>query len=174
MHLGACEVHLGNFEFGEQLLLNGLQTSELPRERAFALVYLGLAAAERGKLPLSRAQLQDSLALSRANDDHAGIARALLYLLQGHSDYAQAASICSESLAHARKSGRPDLIAHVLIYLGFFKGCLGDYAAATGCLEEGLELCQQLGLRNEKAWALDSIGVVAWCQSDLVAAEHYI
>ena len=62
----------------------------------------------------------------------------------------------------------------MLIYLGFFKGCLGDYAAATRCLEEGLELCQQLGLRNEKAWALDSIGVVAWCQSDLVAAEHYI
>jgi predicted ATPase/DNA-binding CsgD family transcriptional regulator/DNA-binding XRE family transcriptional regulator len=174
VRLGACEVHLSNFEFGEQLLQDGLQASELPRERAFALVYLGLAHADRGDLPLSRARLQDSLALSRANDDNAGIARALLYLLQGQSDYAQADRLCSESLVYARRSERPDLIAHVLIYLGFFKGCLGEYAAASACWQEGLELCEQLGLRNEKAWALDCLGVAAWCQGDMAGAERYI
>ena len=174
MRLGACEVHLSNFAFGEQLLQDGLQVSELPCERAFALVYLGLADAERGELPRSRARLQDSLTISRANDDSAGMARALLYLLQGESNYVQADRICSESLVHARKSERPDLIAHLLIYLGFFKCCLGDYASAGACLQEGLELCEQLGLRSEKASALESKGFAAWCQGDIVAAERYI
>ena len=111
VRLGACEVHLSNFEFGEQLLLNGLQTQRAAaRTRALRWCTWGWPHAERGELPLSRTRLQDSLALSRANDDHAGIARALLYLLQGQSDYAQADSICSESLAHARKvrAARPD------------------------------------------------------------------
>ena len=172
--LGVCEVMVGNYLRGEQLLQDSLQLITQDGERAFTLVYLGLAAAETGELSLSRTRLHESLAISQANNDAADLARALLYLQQGASDYAEAHRICSESLAFARKAGRPDLIAHELIFLGFFKCCLGDYAAANVCWQEGMELCDTLELRNEKAWALDCIGLAAWCQGDMAAAERYI
>ena len=40
--------------------------------------------------------------------------------------------------------------------------------------QEGIALCEQLGLRGENAWPLDCLGFAAWCQGDMAAAERYI
>jgi predicted ATPase/DNA-binding NarL/FixJ family response regulator/transcriptional regulator with XRE-family HTH domain len=174
VRLGACEVALGNYERGTQLLQNGLPLLAQDWERALALAYLGMAATEQGDLALSRTQLHDSLAISQAVNDPAGTARALHHLQRGESDYIEVHRICLEILAFARTAGRLDLIATELIYLGFIKSLLGDYAAAKACWLEGMELCDTLELRNVKAWALDYMGFAAWCQGETAAAVCYI
>ena len=90
MRLGACEVMVGNYQRGEQLLQDGLQLITQDWERAFTLAYLGLAATERGELALSRTRLYDSLAISRQCNDAAGMATCLAPIQLGESDYAEA------------------------------------------------------------------------------------
>jgi DNA-binding CsgD family transcriptional regulator len=87
---------------------------------------------------------------------------------------AEAQRLAAESLALARKAQRPDLIATRLNQLGWHSWCLGDYAHADACWQEGIILCDQLGLRGENAWPLDCLGFAAWCRGDMVSAEHNI
>ena len=112
VRLGACEVMLGNYGRGEQLLQDGLPHLAQDWERAFTLLFLGQASGERNDLPLAHTRLHDSLALSRQHNDVAGTASALQRLIFGRSeDYAETCRLGSESLALWRKVGRPDRIA---------------------------------------------------------------
>jgi tetratricopeptide (TPR) repeat protein len=102
------------------------------------------------------------------------MACALHWLPSGGSDYNCAIHLCSESLALWRKVGRPDRIADLLILLGWYQYCFGDYAQAKANWQEGLELCQQLESRNAQAWALDCIGFAAWGEGEMAVAEQSI
>jgi DNA-binding NarL/FixJ family response regulator len=173
VRLGACEVMVGNYSHGEQLLQDGLQSVTQDRERAFALARLGFAAAERGDFACAYARLDESLTISRQCEDIVGMARALYYSQIG-KPAAEVYALCTECLALTRQSGRPDLIASQLNLMGWHTWCLGDYARANACWQEGLALCEQLDFREEKASALDYLGFAAWGQGDLVTAERQI
>ena len=170
---GACEVLLANYGRGEQLLLDGLLHIEEATERAFALLYLGQAAAERGDLALAHARTTESLEISRKYRDFAAMSQAT-HMLQVGKSMTEAHRLGKESLALAREAGRPDLIAIRLTNLGWHTWGLGDYALARTYWQEGIVLCDQLGLRGENAWPLDCLGFAAWCQGDMAAAERYI
>jgi len=172
LRVGACEVMLGNYQRGEQALQAALPLIALDRERIFALEYLGFAAAYQGELTLARTRLGESLTISRRCNDWAGMASALHRLIVGNSDYPEMCRLCVESLALWRKVGRPDRIASVIVDLGWFTWCVGDYAAANTYLHEGLALCAELDLPNEKAWALNSLGYVAWSRGEMAVAER--
>ena len=171
--LGAGEVLLGNYARGENYLLDCLPYLQADKERAFALAYLGQAAAESGELVLARTRLDESLAISRQCNDFAGMAHALQVLEVGRP-FVEAQRLAAESLACARKAGRPDLIASRLNQFGWHTWCLGDYATADACWREGITLCEQLGLRGENAWPLDCLGLAAWFQGDMETAERDI
>jgi DNA-binding CsgD family transcriptional regulator/tetratricopeptide (TPR) repeat protein len=173
VRLGACEVLLGNYRRGEQLLLDGLPHIAEDWERAFTLMYLGQAASEVGELALARTRLDDSAAISRQCNHFALMAQAMQVLEIGRP-VAEAQRLAAESLALARKAQRPDLIATRLNQLGWHSWCLGDYAHADACWQEGIILCDQLGLRGENAWPLDCLGFAAWCRGNMVSAEHNI
>lgn len=171
--LGVCEVMASHYTRGVQLLRKGLSITTNDSERALALVYQGLAAGEQGDFSLSRSLLYESLELSRRYDEFVVMVRALHFLELGAIS-AEAHSFSVESLALARRSGRPDLIAGELNQMGWHKWCLGDYAGADACWQEGLALCRQLDFRVEEAWALDCLGFAAWGRGDLIAAESLI
>jgi DNA-binding NarL/FixJ family response regulator len=173
VRLGACEVLLGNYRRGEQLLLDGLPHIAEDWERAFGLVYLGQAASERGELALARTRLEESTAISRQCNHFALMAQAM-HVLEVGRPHAEAQRLAAESLALARKAERPDLVAIRLNQLGWHTWCLGDHALADACWQEGIVLCDQLGLRGENAWPLDCLGFAAWCRGDMASAEHYI
>ena len=81
--IGAGEVLLGNYARGQNYLLGCLPHLQAAKERAFALLYLGQAAAESGELALARTQLEESLAISRQCNDFAGMSQALHMLQVG-------------------------------------------------------------------------------------------
>jgi tetratricopeptide (TPR) repeat protein len=133
-----------------------------------------VAAGEQGEIALAHALSADSLALSERCDDAAGMANALRGLNFGDSDYSVVHRRGVESLALARRAGRPDMIARTLNMLGWYTWCVGGYVEANACWQEGLALCRQLELQAEEAWALDCLGVAAWGSGDLAAAESYL
>ena len=122
---------------------------------------------------LARKRLEESLAISRQCNDFAGMAHALQVLEVGRP-LVEAQRLAAESLACARKAGRPDLIASRLNQFGWHTWCLGDYATADACWREGITLCEQLGLRGKSAWPLDCLGLAAWFQGDMETAERDI
>ncbi|MEZ4867846.1 MAG: AAA family ATPase [Caldilineaceae bacterium] len=162
VRLGVCEVMLTDIAQGEQHLHDVLLLAAADRERALALLYLGLATSDRGDLTLAHRHLQESLAISQRCGDVAGMADALHRFAEGSSDYPVACSQCAESLALWRQLGRPDRIARVINYLAWNIWCAGDYPLARAYWREGLALCEQLDLPLEKAWLLDCIGNDAW------------
>ncbi|MFN8467235.1 MAG: LuxR C-terminal-related transcriptional regulator [Caldilineaceae bacterium] len=171
--VGAGEVLLSNYARGEKYLLDCLPHIQADKERAFVLAYLGQAAAESGELVLARTRLDESVAISRQCNDYAGMAHTLQVLEVG-KPFVEAQRLAAESLACARKAGRPDLIATRLNQFGWHTWCLGDYATADACWREGVTLCAQLGLRGENAWPLDCLGLAAWFQGDMETAEREI
>jgi predicted ATPase len=172
LRVGACEVMLGNHQRGEQTLQDALPFITLAQERIFALEYLGFAAAHQGELLLAHTHLGESLAISQRCNDWAGMAGALHRLILGNSDYPAVCRLCVESLALWRKVGRPDRIADVTVDLGWYTWCVGDYAAASVYVQEGLALCEALHLMTAKAWALNTLGYLAWSRGELAAAER--
>lgn len=172
LHVGACEVTLGNQQRGEQALQEALPLITQDAERIFALEYLAMTTASQGELTLAHTRLNASLAISQRCDDWAGMASVLHRFILGNSDYPEVCRLCVESLALWRKVGRLDRIASVTIDLGWHTWCVGDYAAASAYLREGLALCEELDLPNEKAWAVNSLGYIAWSVGELAAAER--
>lgn len=123
-------------------------------------------------MTLAHTRLGESLALSQRCNDWAGMASALHRLIVGSSDYPEVCRLCVESLALWGKVGRADRIASVIVDLGWYTWCEGDYAAASDYLHEGLALCEELNLPSEKAWALNSLGYLAWSRGEMATAEH--
>jgi tetratricopeptide (TPR) repeat protein len=174
VRLGACEVAMYDYARGEPHLEAGLRRAASDGERALALRHQGFAAGEQGKIALAHSLFAESLALGERCDDAAGMAVALRGLNFGDADYAVVHRRGVQSLALARRAGRPDLIARMLNMLGWYTWCVGGYAEADACWQEGLAMCRQLGLQVEEAWALDCLGVAAWGSGDLAAAEGYL
>lgn len=172
VRLGICEVMLGDFTQSEQHLQAGLLATPVDQERALALVYLAWAADERGELAEATLRKQASLAISQRCHDLVGMARALRQLSAAQSDHPAAWHFAAESLRLWRQVGRPDQIANLLGFSAWHLFCLGDYATATAYWREDLALCEQFDLPNEKAWALESLGFLAWFQGEMATAEQ--
>jgi tetratricopeptide (TPR) repeat protein len=58
--------------------------------------------------------------------------------------------------------------------VAWYTCCLGDYAKASAYLQESIAICTALGMQSALAWALDTLGFVAWCQGDLATAQSYL
>lgn len=172
--LGACEVMLSNLAEAQHHLQNGLRTVLVDQDRALALAYLGVAADERGEMTLSDTLYQESLAISQRCNDLAGMADALRHLSSANSNLSEARRLATESLLLWRQVGRPDRIANLTNFLAWHVCCLGDFQTANRYWSEGLTLCEQLDLPNEKAWVLLCQAMVAWCQGKLTVAEQTI
>ncbi|MCE7979599.1 MAG: hypothetical protein DYG89_00285 [Caldilinea sp. CFX5] len=173
VRLGVCTVMLTDIAHGEEHLQDVLLFAA-DKERALALLYLGLAATDRGDLTLGHTYLQESLVISQRCNDFAGMADALHRFAEGSSNYSEACRQCAESLALWRQVGRPDRIARLINYLAWNTWCAGDYPVARAYWREGLALCEQLALPFEKAWLLDCIGNDAWVEGDLPFAGQCV
>ncbi|MFN8490783.1 MAG: tetratricopeptide repeat protein [Caldilineaceae bacterium] len=174
VRLGACEVRLTYIAQGEQHLQDALLLATADRERALALLYLGLTMTNRGDLTLAHTHLQESFAISQRCGNLAGMADTLYILTNGTSDYPEACRLCTESLSLWRQVGRPDRIISVMNFLAWNIWCVGDYSTADAYWRDGLVLCEQLDMPHEKAWVLECLGQAAWGEDDLTFAEQYL
>lgn len=172
VRLGICEVMLGDFSQSEQHLQAGLLATAVEQEHALALVYLAWAADERGEVAEATVRKQASLAISQRGNDLVGMATVLRQLSAAQSDHPAAWRFAAESLRLWRQVGRPDRIANLLGFSAWHLFCLGEYATATAYWREDLALCEQFDLPNEKAWALDCLGFLAWFQGEMATAEQ--
>lgn len=145
-----------------------------PAAAAKALYGAATLASTQADTARAIALWQESLALFRAQGDHAGTASALnalglMALQQGDVD--RAAALCAESLAVSREMADPYAIARGLLSLGQTAYVRGDYQRAREFFEECLALNQDAGDKSHSAVALLNLGHVAREQGDLAQAD---
>jgi predicted ATPase len=116
--------------------------------RAWALLFLGVhCAGSQSEITEGMALIEQALALSRDQDDEAGIIRALnrlgeLARLDG--DYDRAGKLYEECLFRCRQSGDRLLEAYQLANLGLVAHQRGNYEQAEMMIKQGLILINSL------------------------------
>jgi tetratricopeptide (TPR) repeat protein len=123
-----------------------------------ALATLARLAHRQGDYGLARQMYAASLAVARAVEDEAGIARALEGLgsvaVYEHQDTATARPLYEQSLALYRQIGNKWGIAYVLLDLAEILEMQGDIEGKTRLVEESLELFRELGDKGNIAMCL--------------------
>ena len=140
-----------------------------PAARAKALAGVAPLAMEQGDYPRAIASASESLAVSRAIGDRAGMARALRALAivahdRGH--YEEALPLYEESLACYEAVGDDAGIANILGNLGRAACFMGDYDRATALLTRSLDLARARHDTYQIAGALSFLGEIARRQGD--------
>jgi predicted ATPase len=141
--------------------------------RAAALLALGALTWRQGDLEASRGPIEESLATYRALGDLAGAAAALrLYGVHAHNSghYDVARGRFEEALELMRRLGDREGVANTLLGLGNVAFDRGE-AVATVHYEESRAISEADGDTLGVAYALDNLGALAWCRSDLAAAD---
>ena len=131
--------------------------------RAMALIYVGYAEQESGRLAQARAHLEESLAVFRSQNDTFGMALVTIGLAQAvydQGDYPTARRLFEEALELARRRGDLDTIATALINLGWMKILRGEAGSATDCAE-ALAIFRRLGNRLGLAFCLEGLAATA-------------
>jgi non-specific serine/threonine protein kinase len=148
--------------------------TRLQRDALFGAARLAQWQAD---LACSAALVEESLALSRALDDHEAIAEELawlgmVYLRQG--DEAKARAALDESLAVGRTLGETSGHATACIGMGVLLGDRGDLAGARPLLESGVGLFRALGDLRSQAISLVLLGAVALEQQQPAQARAWL
>ena len=133
------------------------------RGRAMALIYLGYAEQELGRLAQARAYMEEGLALFRALNDAYGmtlVINGLATLLYDQGDSAAAQRLFEEALELARRRGDQDSMATALTNLGWMMVLRGEPAGATYCAES-LVIFRRLGNRFGLAFCLEGLAAAA-------------
>ncbi len=120
-------------------------------ERAKALSGMALLAYPQGEAAMSRALLEESLAMSKELGDKQGTAytlNVLAIVVQQQEEYERGRALLEESLAIRRELGDRWGIAQSLNNLGDLVREQGDYEAARALYEECLETFRAFGSKD--------------------------
>ena len=144
------------------------------RDRARALFAAGVLAGEAGDEEAAKTFHQESLEISREQDDRKGVAVALNALAVGarnQGDLARSRSLFEESLALWRELGDDFAIVRSLSNLANVARLQGRFEDARSLFEECLAISRRLGDRAGIAWSLNQQGDIAREQGDAAAAR---
>ncbi len=146
--------------------------------RIKALTGNGLLAFSQGDTTRATTLLEESLALSRNQNDNWGIAWSLHGLgrvASFHDAFERAVALLEESLTLFRELGDTSGYAYSLYYLGIVARYQGDYARAAALLEESLSMSRATRDTWLIAWILIHMGQLACTLGDYpraVAAQQ--
>jgi predicted ATPase len=145
---------------------------------AWATLWLGSFAYDRGDYSRSRTLLEEGLACYRALSDPWGVAEALIHLgraLVPHGEHAHARTLLAESLALARRSGDRRQQGFALEVLGEVALAEGQLGAAEAAWMESRGIYQALGKTDGGAATVETfLGHLALQQHEYAAARtHY-
>jgi predicted ATPase/DNA-binding CsgD family transcriptional regulator len=141
---------------------------------AYALTFLGLAAAQQGDSETARSVGAESVALFRQIGDAWGLAMALHCFgvtTRDAGDYDLARPLIEESMALFRMAGDEWGVALVLLGVGSLAFLRQNYGAARAAFEASLTSFQQFGDTWGVNAALHSLGEVALKQQDYTTAR---
>ncbi len=131
--------------------------------RAMALIYVGYAEQDTGRLAQARLRLEESLALFDAENDTFGMSLASIGLAQvvyDQGDHAGAQRLFEEALELARERGDQDTVATALVNLGLLKVLRGEPGSAADCTE-ALAIFRRLGNRLGLTFCLEGLAATA-------------
>jgi predicted ATPase/DNA-binding SARP family transcriptional activator len=175
--LGALFCWVGQFAAAEGLLAEALpvlQARGAALDAAFALVGMGIVAAERDDDVRARRRLDEGLAAYKALGHSAGVAWALDSLgdLEGATgDYRRAKELLNESSTIFSALGDQVSAAWSISSLGRVLGLVGERAAARQLLAESLAIFEQLGDLHGAATASADLAEIAFLDRDLAGAR---
>jgi non-specific serine/threonine protein kinase len=144
------------------------------RSYAYALTFLGLAAAQQGDIGTARSVGTESVALFREVGDTWGLAMALnclVHTTREAGDHDLARPLAEESMALFRMAGDQWGVALVLLGVGSLELLRQNYRAARAAFEASLTIFQQFGDMWGVNAALHSLGEVALKQRDYTTAR---
>jgi predicted ATPase/DNA-binding XRE family transcriptional regulator len=173
--------HLDRYEEAGELLHQSVAVLRSNTDRvafAEALTYLAYMKYRMSAFVESRQYAQESLDINRALDNQLGIVFCLVILSYIHlaeSDYEQAYTLSSESLAICRAVlGDPHGTADCLITLTAAARRLGRHAQARQWAEEGLEISKALNDRWGMAQTLRQLGILCLELGETEQAENLL
>ena len=160
---GGVLVRIGPYSEGRAFLEQALAGSEgaAPSVRAKALDVSGKMVSILGDQDRAQVLHEESLALSQALRDTAGIARSLQglgWVDRNRGDYTAARRLSAEALALWREVGDKEGVASTLRLLGLLHDIQGEPERARTLYEESLVLRRELG---NKSGIADSLRVLA-------------
>ncbi|MBV9358203.1 MAG: helix-turn-helix domain-containing protein [Chloroflexi bacterium] len=132
-----------------------------PARRRDALLAAGLLAHWQTDLDTAQVFSEESLRLSRALDDAAGVALALTVLgtlARRAGRYAESVAMLDESVATQRALANRRGLARALLTLGATAIQIGELAQARSLLEESLAIFRDLGDVRYVAMTLTELG----------------
>jgi predicted ATPase len=132
------------------------QAPDLDRLRADAMTGAGTLAQNSGAVAAAKEYFEAVLAIRRANDDGAGIARALAdlgWIAWRQCDFEKARQLSNECLTRAEEAGATRVAALALTNIGATALFEGNFQEACDALERSAALRQQLADRRGVAFA---------------------
>jgi predicted ATPase/DNA-binding SARP family transcriptional activator len=141
------------------------QAPDLDRLRADAMTGAGTLAQNSGAVASAKAYFEAVLAIRRAHDDAAGIARALAdlgWIAWRQCDFPKARQLSNECLTLAGESGATRVAALALTNLGATALFEGDFHEACEALERSSAIREQVADRRGVAF---SNTFLAWARS---------
>jgi ATP/maltotriose-dependent transcriptional regulator MalT len=120
---------------------------------------------------------EESLKLSRALEDKAGIAASLnglAWVARMRGDYATSRSLLDEALAIHRELGDKRGLAESLFLLGGTDAFEGNHEVARSLLEEALVLYREVGDRQGAADSVGVLGIVALSKGEYERARSLV
>ncbi len=167
----------GHSDTGRRTLEKALQlpgADPMGETRAKALVRAGALVLYQGDYEGALPYVQESLDLSRAQNDRRGVARALsglCVIAQYRGDYATARSAGEEGCQVYRELGAERGVALSLHNLGYTAQCEGNLEEALGRYQEALSLLRKAGDFGHVALTLADIGTVRMRLGDMTSAR---
>ena len=151
----------GHFEEGRVWLARVLdmpasQAPELDQLRADAMTGAGTLAQNTGAVAAAKEYFEAVLAIRRAHDDAAGIARALAdlgWIAWRQCDFAKARQLSNECLTRAEEVGATRVAALALTNLGATALFEGNFHEACEALERSSAMRQQVADRRGVAFS---------------------
>jgi tetratricopeptide (TPR) repeat protein/transcriptional regulator with XRE-family HTH domain len=180
---GFVEAHRKDYEVLEIESNNILAALEAAAEQARyheltrATVAFAPFLLARGLYQTAEIHLQRAYNAAMAEQDHYGLASALLYLgemSQKQGNYEQAEKYLQEGLRYAQGIDDQERICAILTNLGTVRWKSGDYKQAELYLQEGLVLARKLGNLERLSGLLTTLGSVNSRQSQYIQAEAYL
>jgi predicted ATPase/class 3 adenylate cyclase/Tfp pilus assembly protein PilF len=163
---------------GRQWLQDVLSAGGLSsRTRAAMLYGAGVLARLQGDFTAARPLLEESLSLSREQEDMNAVTRALIDLgavAAEQDDLEHAEALYEEAAARSHESGKHRTVATVLNNLGNVATRRFDYARAESLYRESLVLARQLKDASGTGLALANLGYVTYRQGDLSGARTHL
>ena len=153
-----------------------LAGSDLTRQRARVLVFLGALASAQADYRSAEHFLEQSLSLYEELTDQSGIAaslNALAVSARDRGDYSTAESYFERSLACWRLLPDRFALACCLHNLSNVVKVRGDYPRAQWALREATDIFVELGDRSGAALSINQQGDLARSQGDMVAAREF-